>query len=104
MKKGWEIKRLGKIFTIKPPKSEARLKVNGNEKVSFVPMEDLGILTKDFLVDKEKIMSEVIGSYTYFADEDVLMAKITPCFENGKLGIAKKMQKGDKLFLRDIQN
>ena len=94
MKKGWEIKRLGEIFTIKPPKSEARLKVNGNEKVSFVPMEDLGILTKDFLVDKEKIMSEVIGSYTYFADEDVLMAKITPCFENGKLGIAKKLKNG----------
>jgi len=56
MKKGWEIKRLGEIFTIKPPKSEARLKVNGNEMVSFVPMEDLGILTKDFLVDKESIL------------------------------------------------
>jgi len=32
-----------------------------------------------------------VGSYTYFAEGDVLLAKITPCFENGKLGIAKNL-------------
>lgn len=33
-------------------------------------------------------------SYTYFADGDVLLAKITPCFENGKLGIAENLTNG----------
>jgi type I restriction enzyme, S subunit len=32
--------------------------------------------------------------YTYFADGDVLLAKITPCFENGKLGIARNLTNG----------
>ncbi|MBE7566566.1 MULTISPECIES: restriction endonuclease subunit S [Acidithiobacillus] len=36
-------------------------------------------------------MSDVIGSYTYFTNGDVLLAKITPCFENGKLGIASDL-------------
>jgi len=36
----------------------------------------------------------VTGSYTYFADNDVLLAKITPCFENGKLGIARNLKNG----------
>jgi type I restriction enzyme S subunit len=36
-------------------------------------------------------LNEVEGSYTYFAEGDVLLAKITPCFENGKLGIAKNL-------------
>jgi type I restriction enzyme S subunit len=35
-----------------------------------------------------------VGSYTYFADGDVLLAKITPCFENGKLGIATGLKNG----------
>ena len=35
-----------------------------------------------------------MGSYTYFADGDVLLAKITPCFENGKLGIARGLTNG----------
>ncbi|WP_225901248.1 restriction endonuclease subunit S [[Leptolyngbya] sp. PCC 7376] len=32
--------------------------------------------------------------YVYFADNDVLLAKITPCFENGKLGIARNLKNG----------
>ncbi len=32
-----------------------------------------------------------VKSYTYFKNNDVLLAKITPCFENGKSGIAKNL-------------
>jgi type I restriction enzyme, S subunit len=41
-----------------------------------------------------KTLAEVAGSYTYFADGGVLLAKITPCFENGKLGIAENLTNG----------
>ena len=41
-----------------------------------------------------KPLASVVGSYTYFADGDVLLAKITPCFENGKLGIASGLKNG----------
>jgi len=52
-------------------------------------MEDLGIDKMFARATQTKPLSSVVGSYTYFADGDVLLAKITPCFENGKLGIAK---------------
>lgn len=91
MKTGWEKKRLAEVCLIKPPKNEARRKLKDSDKVSFVPMEDLGINQKYFATKQERILSEVEGSYTYFANNDVLLAKITPCFENGKLGIAKNL-------------
>ena len=57
-------------------------------------MEDMGIDAKFVQATQTKPMSAVVGSYTYFADGDVLLAKITPCFENGKLGIADGLKNG----------
>lgn len=57
-------------------------------------MEDMGIDQKIPIPTQEKPLAEVAGSYTYFADGDVLLAKITPCFENGKLGIAAGLTNG----------
>ena len=94
MKKGWEEKSLGEVCEIKPPKSEARNSLKDMDSVSFVPMEDLGILHKQFSTPKVRLLKDVSGSYTYFANGDVLMAKITPCFENGKLGIAQGLKNG----------
>ena len=79
---------------IKPPKAEAKKLLNETDMVSFVPMNNLGINRKDLVLDEQKPLSQVTGSYTYFADNDVLLAKITPCFENGKLGIAKGLTNG----------
>ena len=94
MKKGWPTKTLGEACQIKPPKSEARDKVSASSLVSFVPMEDMGIDVKFVQATQTKPLSAVVGSYTYFADGDVLLAKITPCFENGKLGIADGLKNG----------
>jgi type I restriction enzyme S subunit len=94
MKAGWQTKMLGEVCQIKPPKAEARRLLSDMDLVSFVPMEDLGIDQKFLIPTRVKPLSEVVGSYTYFADGDVLLAKITPCFENGKLGIAANLSNG----------
>jgi type I restriction enzyme, S subunit len=88
MKAGWQTKNLADLCVIRPPKSEARERVRADALVSFAPMEDLGIDRKFLNATQVKPLASVAGSYTYFADGDVLLAKITPCFENGKLGIA----------------
>jgi type I restriction enzyme S subunit len=90
----WEPKPLGEVCTIKPPKAEARAKLADGDEVSFAPMEDLGINVKYLQPHRTRHLGEVSGSYTYFADGDVLMAKITPCFENGKLGVARGLTNG----------
>lgn len=92
--KKWEEKKISDVFEIKPPKKEAKQKLNDDDLVSFVPMEDLAIGYKYFAAEKERRLKDVQGSYTYFANDDVLLAKITPCFENGKLGIARNLKNG----------
>ena len=94
MKKGWQTKPLAEVCEIRPPKSQARERVASDALVSFAPMEDLGIDRKYLNPSQTKPLSSVVGSYTYFADGDVLLAKITPCFENGKLGIATALKNG----------
>ena len=85
----WPTKALAEICEIRPPKSEAKRSATDSDLVSFVPMEDLGINQKFLEPKVERKLNQVAGSYTYFAEGDVLLAKITPCFENGKLGIAR---------------
>ena len=94
IKAGWEVKGLGEVCEIKPPKKEAKDKLKDTDLVTFLPMADLGVLNKEVIGVKERQLKDVIGSYTYFADNDVLLAKITPCFENGKIGIARNLVNG----------
>ena len=88
---GWEIKTLGEVCEINPKKSEVN-NFPANHLVSFLPMKDLGIAQNQTNPITVKQLSEVKGSYTYFKNNDVLLAKVTPCFENGKLGIAKNLK------------
>jgi type I restriction enzyme S subunit len=88
VKAGWATKPLAEVCQIKPPKAEARKALSEDDLVSFVPMECLGIDQKSLMAEQTRTLGAVAGRYTYFANGDVLLAKITPCFENGKLGIA----------------
>ena len=94
MKSKWASKPLAQVCQIQPPKSEVRRRLSPSDRVSFAPMEDLPIGQKFFEPPKARPYSQVAASYTYFSDGDVLLAKITPCFENGKLGIARDLVNG----------
>ena len=85
--------RIGDVCSINPSKS-AITGLEPDTKVSFVPMADLNEHRIKFKPYKEKILSDVSPSYTYFAENDVLLAKVTPCFENGKAGIARDLING----------
>lgn len=87
------IGEIGDVCTINPKKSEVS-ELLPTTKVSFVPMASLQEYCISFKCDEEKLLSEVGSSYTYFKDNDVLLAKVTPCFENGKARIAKGLCNG----------
>ena len=95
MKAGWKTVKLADVAEMRPPKSEAKLKgLKPTDEVGFLPMEDLTQFQKHAMALKTRTMSEVSNSYTYFANGDVLMAKISPCFQNGKMGIATGLPNG----------
>lgn len=87
----WKTVRLGDICELNPRKSEVK-DFEGN--VSFVPMAMVSETDMYFSVQEQKPLKEVYTGYTYFRDDDVLLAKVTPCFENGKSGLAKKLENG----------
>jgi type I restriction enzyme S subunit len=41
-----------------------------------------------------RLWGEIKKGYTHFADGDVVLAKITPCFENGKAGVMRDLPNG----------
>ena len=88
----WKVKRLKHAATLNPKASEVRSLASDTE-VSFVPMEAVGEYGGlDLTLSRE--LSDVATGYTYFCDGDVLVAKITPCFENGKGSIAEGLLNG----------
>ena len=91
---GWEWKTLRELCILRPSKNEALSHLKGTDEVSFLPMEDLNIRERNTIPHKSRALSEVHGSYTFFAEGDVLLAKVTPCFENGKMGIASNLLNG----------
>lgn len=89
----WEVLKLGDICELNPKKSEIKELPNTTE-VSFVPMADVNEHEIHFSPKDIKSLSEVYSGYTYFRENDVLLAKVTPCFENGKAGIARNLENG----------
>ena len=81
------------VCSINPRKSEVR-DLPEDTMVSFLPMAELNEHRVDFTPIEEKPLGEVYKGYTYFKDGDVLLAKVTPCFENGKAGLAKNLING----------
>ncbi|WP_369856467.1 restriction endonuclease subunit S [Candidatus Thalassolituus haligoni] len=86
---GWEVKRLRFVIRSNPVKSEIR-DLSDTDVVSFVPMEAVGEYG-GIKLGQEKILEQVYAGYTYFKDDDVVVAKITPCFENGKGALARSL-------------
>jgi type I restriction enzyme S subunit len=85
--------KLSDCTQINPPKREVNNLDNATE-VSFMPMKDLLINNKLAIPNQKRKLKDVKGAYVYFSERDILLAKITPCFENGKIGIATNLLNG----------
>ena len=88
----WDVKRLRHVSETSPKQSELRY-TSGELEVSFLPMPAIG---EQGALDLSEIkhVADVCDGYTYFCENDVIVAKITPCFENGKGAIARKLVNG----------
>ena len=88
--KGWGLTTLGECCELNPKRPR---NIDDELKVSFVPMP---AISEDGKIDCSNIKTykEVRKGFTYFAENDVLFAKITPCMENGKGAVAKGLSGG----------
>lgn len=60
-----------------------------DDLISFIPMSAVDAETGTTEPGEDRPFAEVSKGYTVFAHEDILVAKITPCFENGKIAQAR---------------
>ncbi|WP_201446224.1 restriction endonuclease subunit S [Burkholderia gladioli] len=88
----WTIKRLRFVAELNPSKSEIA-DVERDTEVSFLPMDSIGD-DGSLNLEKTRPIQEVETGYTYFRDGDVTVAKITPCFENGKGALMRGLRGG----------
>ena len=87
---GWREVRLGGLIKLSPTAQ----KFSDDTLVSFLGMADISEEGKIINRNSIKYYGEVNKGFTNFKDDDVLVAKITPCFENGKGAIATNLKNG----------
>lgn len=92
---GWVWKRLSdpEVCLLNPKKSELK-NLSDSTSVTFVPMAAVDEVSGTIAKPEVRRLDEVRKGYTYFAEGDVIFAKITPCMENGKSAIARKLTNG----------
>lgn len=88
--KGWGLSILGNCCELNPRRPKD---INTEVEYSFVAMPSV---SEKGNIDTSisRPYSEVCKGFTYFSENDVLFAKITPCMENGKGGIAVGLKNG----------
>ncbi len=79
----WEVLKIKRIAKINPSRSEAVQFHKSVQKAVFLPMENISV---DGRIEEtlQRPIRDLWKGFTYFRRGDVIIAKITPCFENGK--------------------
>jgi type I restriction enzyme S subunit len=83
---------LGEVCQLNPPRKEIA-SLPDDLDVSFVPMAAVSADGRLVEVQTRKV-GEVKKGFPHFRERDVLVAKITPCFENGKRWLAGSLVNG----------
>ena len=88
----WPLKRL-RFLTYSMPQHDVESLLDASSEVPFLPMHAIGERGQ---IDPSEMRSvdDVRTGYTLFVDGDVVVAKITPCFENGKGALIRGMPNG----------
>ena len=86
--KGWKRGRLEDAIEVDPI-----VKIPKGGKIKSVPMAALS--TSQMYIDENEISGSISATGSRFSNGDVLLAKITPCLENGKTGFVNFLKENE---------
>ena len=89
---GWQVVRLGDVAEVNPRRP--KLNVGAQTPITFIPMAAVAENCTGIILREQRPYSEIASGYTYFQEDDVLFAKITPCLQNGKHALATDLKEG----------
>lgn len=87
--RGWIWSTLAQVALINPRNNAA-----DSAEVSFVPMTLIGTGNDGAHEQEVRAWADVKQGFTHFAEGDIGVAKITPCFENSKACVFSKLKSG----------
>ena len=79
----WDTRKIKQVAAFNPTQAEKSVGLSDDDEVVFLPMENVST-TGSFDCSARSKIRDLRNGYTYFERNDVVVAKITPCFENGK--------------------
>ncbi len=90
---GGKFLKLSELCELNPSKSEVNY-LTDEQLISFVEMASVSNYGYIERMEDKQYSNVKRGGYTYFAENDIIIAKITPCMENGKCAIATGLTNG----------
>lgn len=85
----WEWVRVGDLVELNPKND-----LEDGVEVAFIPMACIMDGYKNKHLQETRYWKEIKKGFTHFADNDIAIAKITPCFQNRKSVIFKNLKNG----------
>ena len=82
----WHIIKLKYVATMQPSCDTSTL--NDNSIITYTPME---FIKTGYYITNTITFGEVSSSLTPYNEGDIVLAKVTPCFENGNIAIMNSM-------------
>ncbi|MBS3100088.1 restriction endonuclease subunit S [Candidatus Pacearchaeota archaeon] len=86
--KGWVWCRSGEVCWINPRNNG----LDNNLEVAFIPMNLIKGNARNSFEQQIKKWGVIKSGFTHFAEEDVIFAKITPCFQNRNSAILRNLK------------
>jgi hypothetical protein len=88
----WEMRSLETVAQINPRRPQ--IERDRDTLTSFVPMAAVDEVRGEFAQIESRPYGEVRSGFTYFEEDDVVFAKITPSMQNGKSAVARNLRDG----------
>ncbi len=85
----WEWCRIGSLFQINPHNN-----INDDTDAGFIPMALIKDGFKNEHCFETRKWKDIKSGFTHFANGDIVVAKITPCFQNRKSAIISNLPNG----------
>jgi type I restriction enzyme S subunit len=85
----WQTAPLRYLCQLDPPVSFSGFAED--DEVTFLPMEHI---KSGYYIPNNAPLAKYNSSYSVFEEGDILIAKVTPCFENGNITITENLQSG----------
>ena len=83
--KSWEMKKIKYVADFNP---KVTIDYDVNQNVGYVPMDAVKF---GYMEPLESAIYKLSTGLTQFQNNDIVMAKVTPCFENGEIAIAENL-------------